>query len=284
MSMNHDYSLPSGKIFMDLFRKTIGPYSFQSSHVYSNLVEEHSLTYPNVGYVNVDMIVRDDFDLVFENYPFVRGKPGQINICGMMPGDPVICRQSGKVSFYTMRRHPVMVYHMLKEPMQQLKSLRLPLTEILPKQNKLLKTLEEGQECKSWSNPHLEKVLSQLFPPVDKLKNDPIFHAVNLIAKSDGRVLVSELCQRLNINERTFNRQFIKKVGISPKSYAKIWQWQYVAELLNGNPAIKLQDLAYLAGFYDVSHLINDFKIKTNMTPEQYKHLDKTILEGYVKC
>jgi len=232
----------------------------------------------------VDMTVSDDFELTFENYPFVRGKVGQMNVCGMVPGDSVICRQRGKILFYTMRWHPVMVYHMLKEPMYQLKNIRTALSNVLPKQHELLNRLEEEQVCKSWSNPYLEKVLLELFPPVEKLINDPIYHAVNWIAETNGRVKVSKLAEKLSINERTLNRQFLKKVGIPPKSYAKIWQWQFVAEVLNRNPTIKLQDLAFLAGFYDVAHLINDFKVKTDMTPDQYRYLDKTVLDGYIKC
>ena len=284
MSAPSDFSLPSGNISVVPFIKTIGPYRFQSCRISSHSVDEHLLTYPGIGYVNVDMTVNDDFELTFENYPFVRGEVGQMNICGVVPGDSVICRQRGRILFCTMRWHPVMVYHMIKEPMDQLKNIRTPLTNILPKQHKQLNLLEEDQACTSWDNPHLEKVFLDIFPPIDKVKRDPIYHAVNMIADSNGQMKVTELCEKLEMNERTLNRQFLKKVGVSPKTYAKIWQWQYVAELLHSQPSMKLQDLAYLAGFYDVSHLINDFKVKTSFTPEQYRQLDKTILEGYIKC
>jgi len=284
MSTPHNFGFPSGKIFHDSFVKIIGPHRIQCGHVYSHLVEEHTLTFPCVGYANVYMTVRDDFEINFENYPFRRGNVGQINIGIIITGDSIICRQRGNVSYYTMRWHPVMVYHMLKQPLHSLVNICPPLTDILPKQHKLLNQLEDDQACKSWHNPHLEKVLLELFPPVERLKNDPIYHAVNLIAETNGRIKISALAEKLNINERTLNRQFLKKVGVSPKSYAKIWQLQFVAELLNRNPTIKLQDLAFLAGLYDVAHLINDFKVKTNMTPDQYKQLDKTILSGYFKC
>ena len=84
------------------------------------------------------------------------------------------------------------------------------------------------------------------------------------------------------MSERTLNRHFKRKVGLSPKSYAKILQIQFVAELLDANPDISFQDLAYRAGYFDPSHLAHDIQEKRLRTPVQFQGELSHLLHNYL--
>jgi AraC-like DNA-binding protein len=86
----------------------------------------------------------------------------------------------------------------------------------------------------------------------------------------------------LNLGVRTLNGYFLAKVDL-PKAYAKIWQWQHVTHLLQTEPRLSLEDLAIKAGYYDVAHLVRDFKTKLPQTPMQFQQELNPLIQDYLK-
>lgn len=100
-----------------------------------------------------------------------------------------------------------------------------------------------------------------------------IFFATETIRKSKGLFPLENIRQQLNVSERTFRRLFDTYVGVSPKLFSRICQFDATFQQLNQHQFSRLSDIAYENGFSDQSHLIRTFKEFTNNSPTQYlKH------------
>ena len=97
-------------------------------------------------------------------------------------------------------------------------------------------------------------------------------YVANLMMDKRGVLNVSELENDLFVCRRQFERQFLQKVGVSPKYYARIRRIGYLcAELAAKRWQITdWQDLIYRCGYYDQSHFIRDFTQFTGKRPAVY--------------
>jgi AraC-like DNA-binding protein len=100
-------------------------------------------------------------------------------------------------------------------------------------------------------------------------------YAANLITARKGVVNVGELMDDLYVCRRQFERQFLQKVGVSPKYYARIRRVGYLCAQLAGKrwQVADWHDLIYQCGYYDQSHFIREFTEFTGKRPTLYvKH------------
>ena len=94
--------------------------------------------------------------------------------------------------------------------------------------------------------------------------------ATNLILKNKGNITVKEVRDQLYISERTFERRFAREVGITPKQFAKIIQFNFSKNQLSEKHYLSLTEISYETGFSDQSHFIKTFKHFVGMTPGEY--------------
>ena len=95
-------------------------------------------------------------------------------------------------------------------------------------------------------------------------ENDQIQQAISIIIDTKGQIKVKELLQQLHLTERTFERNFKSHVGLSPKQFAKIIQFQSALNQLTATNFKKLTDVGFDNGFTDQSHFIRTFKNYTD--------------------
>lgn len=248
-----------------------------------DLQQPYDICFPNMGYIALNFTSGSNFHQSFLSPDLLSGKKGHLYISGLLSGEPAVSRQQGKGSMNVMKLHPVIGYHMFKETMNQMIDQLTSFTDILGKKGQLLHQLEVDQQIESFANHNLEKFLLKNLPDWSIIKQDPIYHAVNTIIRKKGMIRVKDLAEQCCMSERTLNRQFIMKVGLSPKAYAKIWQWTHVAELIQKHPLISLQDLAYMAGYYDIPHIIHDFKDRTSKTPSEFQQQINFLIQSYLE-
>ncbi|MBC7935393.1 MAG: AraC family transcriptional regulator [Rhizobacter sp.] len=94
-----------------------------------------------------------------------------------------------------------------------------------------------------------------------------ITFALKKIIDQKGQLSVKEIHEELNLTERTFERRFVKAVGIPAKKFARIIQFQESLEQLTVKEYTRLSDIVYENGFADQSHFIKVFKAFTGKTP-----------------
>jgi AraC-like DNA-binding protein len=94
--------------------------------------------------------------------------------------------------------------------------------------------------------------------------------ATDEMMMNTGKEILAALLNKLNVNERTFQRMFKKYVGITAGQYRRICQFQLSFAQLRAKKFEKLTDIAFENGFADQSHFIRSFKEFTKITPNDY--------------
>jgi AraC-like DNA-binding protein len=132
------------------------------------------------------------------------------------------------------------------------------------KQIKSLKTV-------SAKTAHITALLYQLFQTKKQVLDFKVKQVIEFILKTKGQQSISNLATDLKLNERTLERRFLNEVGLSPKQFSKIIQFQLSLEQLTMKDYTKLTDIVYENGFADQSHFIKVFKAFTGKTPKTFK-------------
>ncbi|WPP49578.1 helix-turn-helix transcriptional regulator [Catalinimonas niigatensis] len=123
---------------------------------------------------------------------------------------------------------------------------------------------------------------------VDKTLKDPIYHfnqfftnrinskknqlqsVINDIHSSNGQLSIYELSKRHYTSVRQLERNFKTNIGISPKQYSNIIRFQNALSIIrNSSESRSLLDIAFECGFYDHSHLTNEIKRNTGLSPSE---------------
>ncbi|NTS39428.1 helix-turn-helix transcriptional regulator [Flavisolibacter sp. BT320] len=113
--------------------------------------------------------------------------------------------------------------------------------------------------------------LQQLLHHITQTKENKLPLVVDLIVSSNGTISISALTKHLHMTERTLQRQFIEHVGISPKQFAKIIQFQSALTQISTEAHSRLTEVVFNNGYADQSHFIRSFKKYTDKKPSQYK-------------
>jgi AraC-like DNA-binding protein len=101
-------------------------------------------------------------------------------------------------------------------------------------------------------------------------KPDCIDKAANLIVSKNGMLTVTEMMEDIYMSRRNFERRFFKKVGLSPKYYARIRRMGHLFNQMAGKHKVNWPLLLSECDHYDQSHFIKDFLEFTGRTPQQY--------------
>ena len=100
--------------------------------------------------------------------------------------------------------------------------------------------------------------------------------AVDRIAASGGRVPIEELAVQTGFTRKHLGNLFQQQVGLSPKSLARVHRFRGALEMLNrSNGEVPWAALAEQCGFYDQSHLINEFRRLTGFSPVELAGRDR---------
>lgn len=103
--------------------------------------------------------------------------------------------------------------------------------------------------------------------------------AVDLLGGQPGQWRVGEVAQRVNCPERTLNRRFTERVGLSPKEYARVQRFLQARSWLENQPTQRRNDLLSRLGYYDQSHFINEFRYFTGKSPLLYGADNQRLLD-----
>lgn len=97
-----------------------------------------------------------------------------------------------------------------------------------------------------------------------------IRNVTDQILCNPGAEALSEIQEKLGLQERTFQRIFKKYVGVTPNQYRRICQFHTSFAQLKAQAFDRLTDVAYDNGFADQSHFIRSFREFTQCTPNSY--------------
>lgn len=106
--------------------------------------------------------------------------------------------------------------------------------------------------------------------------------AVSEIIQSKGMLNIHEIIDKVKISERSLERYFKSYTGLSPKRYSRIIRFSSIFNLVQ-RKSFEWTEVSYLAGFYDQSHFIKNFKEFTGEEPTAYGFDDKNMANLFLR-
>lgn len=90
------------------------------------------------------------------------------------------------------------------------------------------------------------------------------------IIEKGMNTLLKDIIKDCPACQRSLERNFIKRTGISPKMLMRIVRLDYLWKKINEENAIDYQDLVFDGNYFDQAHFIKDFKSITGETPDHF--------------
>ncbi|PWS26123.1 AraC family transcriptional regulator [Pedobacter yonginense] len=80
-----------------------------------------------------------------------------------------------------------------------------------------------------------------------------------------------QVLNKLALTQRTFERKFLQRIGISPQLFLRISRFQKSVGELKSKRYEKLSDIAFRNGYSDQSHFIRNFKEFAGISPNRFR-------------
>jgi len=90
------------------------------------------------------------------------------------------------------------------------------------------------------------------------------------IISSNFSTPLKEVLMDFNVSERTVQRKFRQRLGITPKMLSRIVKINYLWNKTGVSENIDYQDLVFMGNYFDQTHFIKDFKAITGETPDHF--------------
>jgi AraC-like DNA-binding protein len=103
--------------------------------------------------------------------------------------------------------------------------------------------------------------------------------ALEIFANNHGGPVVREAAKNLGLSQRRFIQVFKTEVGMTPKLFSRIQRFQKSRLLIHGDPSPDWASLAIDLGYFDQSHLINEFREFSGVSPTDYVDRRNSLIE-----
>jgi AraC-like DNA-binding protein len=94
--------------------------------------------------------------------------------------------------------------------------------------------------------------------------------AAGLITARGGQVSVAALARAHGLSARQFARRFTRAAGLPPKLFARVSRFQRLVHALLSADVARWASVSTAAGFYDQSHMINEFRAFAGSPPTTF--------------
>lgn len=105
--------------------------------------------------------------------------------------------------------------------------------------------------------------------------------AVGRILGERGQVRLAALGVAAGLSERQLERRFRTAVGVGPKALSRLVRFQDVLRRLGGGEGQPLVQVALDCGYFDQSHLVNDFRQLAGVAPTRYLGVESDLARRF---
>ncbi len=95
----------------------------------------------------------------------------------------------------------------------------------------------------------------------------PIDLALRMLLQQNGNMSMDKIASLSCLSLKTFERKCKERIGMNPKSYARILKFSKAYRIHEAFPQLSWTNIAYEAGYYDQMHMIKDFKVFAGVNP-----------------
>jgi AraC-like DNA-binding protein len=124
-------------------------------------------------------------------------------------------------------------------------------------------------------------VLERFLPTVVRSAPRPeVAFAIDALVRRSGVLSIDALASLTGVARRQLERRFQSDVGLSPKSFARLLRVNRAARLVLSDAS--LADVAAACGYFDQSHMSNDFRQLIHRSPHEWQRLAGTLGSFFV--
>lgn len=99
---------------------------------------------------------------------------------------------------------------------------------------------------------------------------DPTERAIAWLVESRGQVPVKDLADAASLSPRQFRRICLERTGITPKRLARVLRFRQAVAQADPEQHADWAQVALDCGYYDQSHLINEFREFSGLAPGEF--------------
>lgn len=179
----------------------------------------------------------------------------------------LLLRPVGRIEIMGVRFKPGGAYRFLPFPLDSLTDNSIPSADVWGPQGTWL----EESVLEASSDAQRQQLVEEfLLRRSERTTSRPRFEAaIGEIIRTRGQVRVHDLAGQVGLSSRQLEREFRSRVGLSPKSLARIMRFQNLLRLV-GEGA--LREWAYLAlegGYADQPHMVREFREFAGHSPAE---------------
>lgn len=196
-------------------------------------------------------------------------EPESAMAVGTMTRALVLEPGSSPECFVGVRFRPGKAAGFLTTPASELTDLRVSLDDLWVDAAEVREALAVGRDAVERVRA-LERVLAARVSPSVIASHTDVDEAVRRIVAAGGSLGITRLAPSLGVTRQHLARRFSQLVGVSPKTFARVVRLGRVIERVRAVPATEAVNWSALAvelGYYDQSHLVDEFRELTGVTP-----------------
>lgn len=193
------------------------------------------------------------------------GRPPEVTIAGPLTHRRFDVLVSGQLDMFTVEFAPTALYALFGIPM-------IELTDTALRAEGLWGAAAAGRlydrlGAEATLAGRVAVMEEDLLKRVPQCKSDPIAAAATRVLCTGGTVRVDDLARASYLSSRQFGRQFTRRVGIPPKTYARIVRLNVAIATKVARPEVSWTNVAQCAGYFDEAHLDKDFRALADTSP-----------------
>jgi len=195
----------------------------------------------------------------------------------------ILIGPSGNVRLFGIRFKPTGAFPFFRFGMNELTNRIEPLDAIWGPEVALAEEQLALAESFEVQTLIAENILAKRFS--DRTALDPFLdNIIRVISAAKGIKPVHGIAKDVGVSERGLERRFRQSVGLSPKIFSRIIRFQRVLKTLETAAEPDILDTALSFGYYDQSHLINDFRQFAGASPSAFMEKSAGMTELFINA
>ena len=200
-------------------------------------------------------------------------EPESAMVVGTMTKALVLDAAAGPECFVGVRFRPAKAAPFLSLPASEITDLRVSLDDVWGDAAGVRAALSERASAVARVRAFDRVLVARLSASAARdaqLGQRDVDEAVRRIIEAGGSLGITRLAPSLGVSRQHLARRFAQLVGVSPKVFARVVRLGRVIERVRAVPAgerINWSVLALELGYYDQSHLADEFREMTGVTP-----------------
>ena len=203
----------------------------------------------------------------------VGDEPETAMVVGTMTRALILDPASEPECYVGVRFRPAKAMAFLALPANEITDLRVALDDVWPDAAQVRDALAASPNAVARVRALEHILLGRLTPDASSPQRD-VDEAVRRIVESGGSLGITRLAPSLGVTRQHLARRFAQLVGVSPKTFARVVRLSRVVERVRlvpvGDP-VNWSALALELGYYDQSHLVDEFREMTGLTPAVWR-------------